>query len=95
MKTVKHTDSEPTQRQLAELRRLGASTGIRAGVPKTRAQASRRIDQLRSVKPLSGLETRIARDLPGLADSGIRDASAFADDEVEGYGSSARFAGSR
>ena len=85
---------EPTAKQLAFLRALAQRTGETFSYPRTRAQASSEIRRLQQRKPSSRVERfldrrYVARDLQ----TGAGDAVRFGDDEVQGYGSTARWAG--
>src|SRR3954465_12981669 len=57
-------DRPPTEKQLRDLKALARRTGMAAGAPLTTAQASRRIEQLRSVERLTPFERRLATDAP-------------------------------
>ena len=83
---------KPTPKQLGYLRRLASSRGQTFRNPQTRAEASAEIRRLKANRPDSRLNraverAEVRRDPPG------RDATAIRDDEIEGYGSSARWAG--
>lgn len=84
---------KPTPKQLGYLRRLAASRGQTFRYPQTRAEASAEIRRLRSTRPDSrlnrALEREAARRMPAWSS---RDAAAVREDEIEGYGSSARWA---
>ena len=85
---------KPTPKQLGYLRRLASSGGQTFRYPQTRAAASAEIKRLQASRPDSRLDRAIERaearwETPG------GDAAAVRDDEIEGYGSSARWAGSR
>src|SRR5437763_10605430 len=86
---------EPTAKQLAFLRALAQRTGETFAYPRTRAQASSEIRRLRQRKPSSRVERFLdRRDVSRDIHTGAGDATLFTDDEVQGYGSSARWAGS-
>ena len=85
---------EPTAKQLAFLRALAQRTGETFSYPRTRGEASSEIRRLQQRQPSTRVERRlerreVARDIQ----TGAGDATRFADDEVQGYGSSARWAG--
>ena len=85
---------EPTAKQLAFLRALAQRTGETFASPRTRAQASSEIRRLHQRKPSSRVERRLdSRDVARDLQAGSGDAVRFRDDEVQGYGSSARWAG--
>lgn len=87
---------KPTPKQLGYLRRLASSRGQTFRTPQTRAEASAEIKRLKANRPDSRLNRAVerteARRDPAAAQ---RDAAAVCDDEIEGYGSSARWAGGR
>ena len=87
---------KPTVKQLGYLRRLASSRGQTFRYPQTRAEASAEIQRLKANRPDSRLNRAVelaeARRDPAAAH---RDAAAVRDDEIEGYGSSARWAGGR
>ncbi|HEV3000430.1 MAG TPA: hypothetical protein VGW75_06795 [Solirubrobacteraceae bacterium] len=84
---------KPTPKQLDYLRRLAASRGQTFRYPHTRAEASAEIKRLKETRPDSRLDRAVereaARRLPAWSS---RDAAAVRDHEIEGYGSSARWA---
>lgn len=87
---------KPTAPQLRCLRGLAASRGQTFRGPKTRAEASAEITRLKATRPESRLDRAVERAEAGRdALSNRRDAAAFRDDEIAGYGSDARWAGSR
>ena len=84
---------QPTNRQLRYLRDLALLTGTTFTPPKTRAQASREIQRLKS-RPLSSRGER-ARERAQVQDDlqrGRGDAVRHRSGETSGYGSSARWA---
>ena len=87
---------KPTPKQLGYLRRLASSRGQTFRNPQTRAEASAEIKRLKANRPDSRLyravERAEARRDPVATP---RDAAAVRDDEIEGYGSSARWARGR
>jgi hypothetical protein len=89
-------DTKPTPKQLRELRRLAHATGTSFTPPRSRADASREISRLRHRPTSPRIEVRRERDdVIGTIHDGTL-ASAPRDDEIVGYGSSARWAsGSR
>ena len=85
---------EPTAKQLAFLRALAQRTGETFASPRTRAQASEQIRRLQQRQPSSRVERRLERrDVARDIQTGAGDATRVRDDEVQGYGSSARRAG--
>jgi hypothetical protein len=85
----------PTARQLRELRRLADATGTTFTPPRTGAQASRTIAALRRRPSSSRVDRRLERrDVADALGRGTL-ASAPRDEEIYGYGSSARWANSR
>jgi hypothetical protein len=85
---------EPTAKQLAFLRALAQRTGETFAYPQTRAEASSEIRRLQQRKPSSRLERFLdRRDVARDMQTGSGDAVRFGDDEVQGYGSSARWTG--
>ena len=84
--------SKPTSKQLRELRRLADATGTTFTPPRTRREASRAISALRGRRRSAQVERTVER-----ADvvRGVRQgtlASAPRQDEIRGYGSTARWA---
>jgi hypothetical protein len=85
---------EPTAKRLAFLRVLAQRTGETFVSPRTRAQASSEIRRLQQRKPSSRVERFLdRRDVARDIQTGAGDSVRFGDDEVQGYGSSARWAG--
>lgn len=76
----------PTPKQLACLRRHASRTGQTFAMPKTIAEASAQIQRLKSTAG----QTRVERYLEGQG-SPDRPATTIWDDEVTGWGSSARW----
>jgi hypothetical protein len=85
--------NQPSQKQLAYLRDLAESRGQTFVVPRSSAEASAEIDRLRSCRPQARVERWLEATGRGrkAADRGAY-APAFRDDEIEGYGSTARWA---
>jgi len=83
----------PTRKQLTYLRRLAEATGTTFTAPTTAVEASREIDRLKG-RPRQG-RGDIARERRAVSDDLTRrgDAAAVRPDEVEGYGSTARWSG--
>lgn len=84
---------KPTAKQLRYLRDLAHLTATTFSPPKTKAQASREIDRLKSRPTSTGGERarerrQAAEDLRRGADDAVR----HQPDETAGYGSSARWA---
>ena len=85
---------EHTAKQLAFLRALAQRTGATFTYPRTRAQASSEIRWLQQRKPSNRVERFLdRRDVTRDIQTGAGDAVRFADDDLQGYGSSARWAG--
>ncbi len=85
----------PTPKQLNYLRRLAETTGTTFSPPSTRAEASREIERLKGRprtprRDIKRERQAVSRDL---AERG--GAAAVRAEEVEGYGSSARWTGGR
>jgi hypothetical protein len=82
-----------TIRQLAYLRALAQRTGETFAYPQTRSEASQEIRRLKQRRPASRTERAVER-RQVLADMQTRprDATRVREDEVEGYGSNARWA---
>src|SRR4051794_20186475 len=80
----------PTQRQLRYVRHLAFERGVTFTPPRTRAQASRLIDELkrRPVEPRSDRRREIRAVQDAMA-TGRGDAARVRPDEVTGYGSTA------
>ena len=87
---------KPTPKQLGYLRRLASSRGQTFRYPQTRAEASAEIKRLKANRPDSRLDRAVER-AEARRDpvATRRDAAAVRDDEIEGYGGSARWAGGR
>ena len=85
---------EPTAKQLAFLRALAQRTGETFTYPRTREQASTEIRRLQQRQPSTRLERFLdRRDVARDIQTGSGDAVRFRDDEVQSYGSSARWTG--
>lgn len=86
--------NKPTRKQLGYLRHLAASRGQTFRYPQTKREASDEIARLKAGKPDSRLGRAIER---AEGERHVRrdhlDATTFRRDEVEGYGSTARWAG--
>ena len=87
---------KPTPKQLGYLRRLASSRGQTFRYPQTRAEASAEIQRLKANRPDSRLNRAVER-AEARRDpvATRRDGAAVRDDEIEGYGSSAHWAGRR
>lgn len=85
-------DSRPTPKQLRELRRLADATGTTFTPPRTRREASRAIASMRRRTRTGRAERSRERDdvVRGVRSGTL--ASAPREDEIRGYGSSARWA---
>jgi hypothetical protein len=83
---------KPTDKQLRYLRHLAASRGQTFSPPRTRSEASEEIERLRNARPTSRVERRLEIFASG---RGIADrwggSTAVRPDEIEGYGSTARW----
>jgi hypothetical protein len=80
----------PTRAQLRCLRGLAGQLDQTFATPRTKAEASRQITRLqRATRGLSS-ETRVESTYPSEERSGI--ATAIRDDEITGYGATARWA---
>lgn len=90
--TDSHTHTQPSQKQLRYLRTLAVSRGETFAVPRSRAEASRQIERLRSRRPSNIVERAIERADRRMPDVRSLDATAIRPDEVIGYGASARWA---
>jgi hypothetical protein len=101
--TTKRTDKEvvvskPTQRQLSYLKALAIKTGTSFAYPSTRQEASKTIREMKA--RLASTDRRIERNLEHVerreiaatANSFHERTTAFADDEIVGYGASATWA---
>lgn len=86
---------KPTDKQLRELRRLAESTGTTFTPPRTRAEASRAITALRGRRRTFRSERYLETDDVVCAIRSGTLATSPRDDEIVGYGSSARWANSR
>ena len=85
---------KPTTKQLRYLRDLANSRGQTFLYPKTRAEASAEIRRLRARRPDSRLERAIERRAGERAVPREQfDAAAVRPEEIHGYGSQARWAG--
>lgn len=84
---------KPTPKQLGYLRRLASSRGQTFRYTQTRADASAEIQRLKATRPDSRLNQEVERDeARSDAAAGRRDGAAVRDDEIVGYGSTARWA---
>jgi hypothetical protein len=86
----------PTARQQRYLRRLAIQRGVTFTIPRTRAEASRLIDELKSRAPEPAADRRrevraVQADMA--TDRG--DAARVREDEITGYGSHATWKGGR
>jgi hypothetical protein len=86
---------KPTTKQLRELRRLAEKTGTTFTPPRTSREASRSISSMRARRASSRIDRQVERRdvIDRLAGGTL--ASAPREDEIHGYGSSARWANSR
>ncbi len=82
----------PTTKQLTYIRRLALSRGISFTPPRTKAEASQLIAQLKQRPRSTNAERTIDRDRLHTAQHAATPASSIREDEVTGYGSNARWA---
>lgn len=85
----------PTVRQLRCLRALALRTGTTFAKPATKAQASREIDRIKRLQPLTSPERQIERARQHEDSEGMLAASAVKAQEITGYGSSAKWANAK
>lgn len=85
----------PSVKQLRYLRGLAAQRGESFAYPRTAAQASAEIERLKGRPRSSAAERRAERADVSRAMSERGGSSAVRDSEIVGYGSSARWRGSR
>jgi hypothetical protein len=86
----------PTTPQLGYLGDLAIATGQTFFRPRTYAQASERIEELRELKRISAAERRQgAREWDEDFAGAFRDAASIRDDELSGHGSTASWGGGR
>ena len=83
----------PTKPQLRELRRLADRTGQSFAYPATRAEASKQLQRLAKAAKSTAAERAIDRREIVREDHPLLNAARVYDDEIEGYGSSARWRG--
>ena len=85
---------KPTSKQLNYLRSLAQRTGQTFAWPQTIEDASSEIERLEGVKKTPGADRRRERrEVRDDMAAGRGDAARVLDGEVEGYGSTARWAG--
>lgn len=82
----------PSAKQLRYLRGLAAQRGESFAYPRTAAQASGEIERLKGRRSSSAVERRAEREDVSRAMAERGGAAAVRDSEIEGYGSSARWA---
>lgn len=85
----------PTVRQLRCLRALALRTGTTFASPTTKAQASREIDRIKRLKPLTRPERRIEAAHQHTDRERVLEASTVKAQEITGYGSTAKWANTR
>ena len=83
----------PTKPQLRELRRLAERTGQSFAYPATRSEASKELQRLAKAAKSTAAERAIDRREIVREDHPLLSAARICDDEIEGYGSSARWRG--
>ena len=90
---MRPTTRRPTARQLAYLKALAAQTATSFAYPRSRSEASREIERLRQLPPLTGdQDSDDGRALDSDCERGTY-ATAPAPGEIAGYGSSASWRG--
>jgi Protein of unknown function (DUF3072) len=85
------TGKPPTAGQLRYLRSLATQRGESFGYPRSSAEASAEIERLKGRRRQSPVERFIELDRVGGEVAEIGDAASVREDEVVGYGSSARW----
>ena len=83
--------SKPTPKQLTYLRTLAERCGESFTLPSTKREASEEIKRLKGRRPSSRSDRRRERREVSSDMAGRGGAAAVRDDEVSGYGSSARW----
>jgi len=83
----------PTKPQLRELRRLAERTGQSFAYPATRAEASKELQRLAKAEKSTAAERALDRQEIVPDDHPMLSAARIYNDEIEGYGSSARWRG--
>jgi hypothetical protein len=81
----------PTARQMRYLRRLAEQRGESFAYPRTVAEASAEIERLKSRRPDTRTDRRLDRLAISRAMAQRGDSAAVTEDEIVGYGSSARW----
>jgi hypothetical protein len=89
--TNSHTHTQPSQKQLGYLRDLANSRGETFAVPRSRAEASREIERLRSRRPSNVVERAMERADGREVVDRWAPATDVRPEEIEGYGSTARW----
>lgn len=82
----------PSAKQLQTLRKLASSRGESFAYPKTKGEASDEIDRMLGRRPSSRLERARERSTAKAMPIELTNAASVRDDEVTGYGSTARWA---
>lgn len=85
--------SNPTARQLRYLRDLACARGVTYLMPQTRAEASLEIVRLKRQTGSSPIEAALDREAVLEQARTSLNGAAFHPDEIEGYGSTATWAG--
>jgi hypothetical protein len=83
----------PTKTQLDRLRKLADRKGQSFAYPATRAEASKEIQRLGKAEKSTAAERALDRQEIVREDHPLLSAARIYDDEIEGYGSSARWRG--
>ena len=86
------SDHSPTPKQQRYLRRLAEQRGVSFTPPRTRAEASRTIDELKRRAPDSRADQRRDRRVVQDALAATGDGARVREREVQGYGSNATWA---
>lgn len=92
---MNRSSDQPTVRQLRCLRALASRTGTTFTTPTTKAQASREIDRIKRLQPLTGAERRIEQADRSADRDRLLAASTVTAEEITGYGSTAKWANAR
>lgn len=85
----------PTDRQLRYLRTLALKTGTTFTAPTTKSQASREIERLKRLQPVSRTEKRVEQASLHTDRNCLKSASAVQPHEITGHGSSTKWANAR
>jgi hypothetical protein len=83
----------PSKEQLSHLRRLAQRKGQSFAYPTTRQEASREIDRLRRAASSTAAERALDHQEIASDDHPVLSSARVREDEIQGYGSSARWRG--